>query len=120
MVLKHVVKQRLSKSGSQRRRRPMAMVARLKPERVQLALAAAAGWKVRSKGRALSRLLKFPDPASASAYAAYAARIASGSRRVSVAMMCSHTTVGLVVRGCPKTEGESLDRAVLEVALKLG
>lgn len=118
MVLKHVVKQRLSKSGSQRRRRPV--VARLKPERVQLALAAAAGWKVRSKGRALTRLLKFPDPASASAYAAYAARIASGSRRVSVAMMCSHTTVGLVVRGSLKTEGDSLDRAVLEVALKLG
>ena len=118
MVLKHVVKQRLSKSGSQRRHR--SMVARLKPERVQLALAAAAGWKVRSKGKALTRLLRFPDPASASAYAAYAARIASGSRRVSVAMMCSHTTVGLVVRGCPKTEGESLDRAVLEVALKLG
>lgn len=118
MVLKQVVKQRLSKSGSQRRRRPM--VARLKPERVQLALAAAAGWKVRSKGRSLTRLLRFPDPASASAYAAYAARIASGSRQVSVAMMCSHTTVGLVVRGFPKTEGESLDRAVLEVALKLG
>lgn len=118
MVLKRVVKQRLSKSGSQRRRRPV--VARLKPERVQLALAAAAGWKVRSKGRALSRLLRFPDPASASAYTAYAARIASGSRRVSVAMMCSHTTVGLVVTGSRKSEEQVLDRAVLEVALKLG
>ncbi|HEV7517264.1 MAG TPA: hypothetical protein VGR07_13260 [Thermoanaerobaculia bacterium] len=86
-------------AGTAAKRRRTTLVQRLKPERVQEGLAARKvrqrlkservverlkgmpGWQLARGGRAIDRVREFREPASAAAYAAFAAQLAAGRRQ---------------------------------------
>jgi pterin-4a-carbinolamine dehydratase len=89
-------------SGQNRvRQKPRPELSKLKPERIQEELAAMPGWRLTSKPRGIERLLGFPSPAAAGAYASFVSELADAvGQRCTVSKRGDEVTV--LVYGRPR------------------